>query len=140
MIRFDDHHTHSTYTNGHNFDSQWRVYCRAQTPRATAFLTAAADALPPAQQGGNPSTPHVKWPRLAEGAHVQIISAGSTVRSAPAKGGVNVYWAQADAYNDTLASPSGHSEWLVCDDCTHGFPYEKTEYLADQLVRLYQRV
>ncbi len=114
------------------------MFCRAQEPRATAFLTAAAEALPPAQQGTNPATPIVKWPRLAPGVQVQIISAGTTVLPTPPTGR-NIYWTQAAAYNDTLASGTAQSEWLVCEQCTHGFPYEESSYLAVQLTRLYQR-
>ena len=131
---------YSTYTNGHNFDSQWRVFCRAQTPRATEYLTQITEALPAAQQGSNPTTLSVKWPRLAPGIQVQIVSAGLTVHSPPATpGGRNVYHTQAQAYNDTLAAAPAASEWVVCEGCAHGFPYERTEYLAEQLLRLYQR-
>lgn len=70
---------------------------------------------------------------------MQIISASSTVLPPAPKGGANVYAVQARAYNETL-SATGNSEWLVCDPCTHGFVYEKTEYLAAQLLRLVQRV
>lgn len=128
------HNAHSTYTNGFNFDSQWRVFCRAQAPDATTFLTQTAEALPAGLQGSNPAVPSVKWPRLAPGVQVQIISAGQTVKPP------SVYRTQAQAYNDTLASAPGQSEWVVCEGCTHGFPYEKPEFLAAQLVRLLERV
>jgi hypothetical protein len=72
---------------------------------------------------------------------VQIISASSTILAPPGAQGENhnIYWTQAKAYNDTL-SPTGQSEWLVCDPCTHGFPYEEAGYLAAQLNHLYERV
>jgi len=36
----------STYTNGHNFDSQWRIYCRSQAPDTTTYLSTAAQSTP----------------------------------------------------------------------------------------------
>lgn len=111
-------------------------------PRATQFLKQTAEALPAAQQGINPTVPSIKWPKLAPGIQVQIVSAGTTVLSPPPKAGgsSNVYFTQAKAYNDTLASPPAQSEWVVCEKCSHGFPYEKAEFLAEQLLRLYQRI
>ncbi len=44
----------STYTNGHNWDAQWRVYCRAQAPDPTSYLSTAAEASSPEGHGTNP--------------------------------------------------------------------------------------
>ena len=43
----------STYTNGHNFDSQWRIYCRSQAPDTTTYLTTAAQST--SGFGANPT-------------------------------------------------------------------------------------
>lgn len=43
----------STYTNGHNWDSQWRTYCRSQAPDTTTYLTTAAQST--SGFGANPT-------------------------------------------------------------------------------------
>lgn len=114
----------ASYSSGHLWRAQFVDYCTAAGGHdgGGALLQAAANSLgvvPPNAANG------IAWPPAPVGAAVIVIPAGSTVSSA-------MYWNQAVAYNATLAAP-GQASLVVCEGCSHGFVYERPEWVAETM-------